>query len=261
MTEFLLFTLYAPLASWGEIAVGEVRGSWDRPSRSAVLGLVAAALGIVREDQEAHDALDEGYGVAVRLDAAGAPLSDYHTAQTVAASTVRKARPRTRAALLAAGEPETILSRRAYRQDALATIALWARPGARWPLAALAGALRRPAFVLYAGRKANALGAPLAPEVVAASTLAAALERRAPPPAALAAERLRPGSGWGREVAHDPCEGFASGLIPQRRQVRRDAAPQRSRWQFAERVVEIGVPGEATGPSTAAGPQIREDPS
>ena len=30
MTGFLLFTLYAPLASWGEIAVGETRGSWDR---------------------------------------------------------------------------------------------------------------------------------------------------------------------------------------------------------------------------------------
>ena len=73
MTEFLLLTLYAPLASWGDIAVGEVRGSWDRPSRSAVLGLVAAALGVDRADQAAHDALDVGYGVAVRQDAAGAP--------------------------------------------------------------------------------------------------------------------------------------------------------------------------------------------
>jgi len=60
MTAFLLASLYAPMASWGEITVGERRTSWDRPSRSAILGLVAAALGIEREDQDGHDALDGG---------------------------------------------------------------------------------------------------------------------------------------------------------------------------------------------------------
>ncbi|HEV2643569.1 MAG TPA: CRISPR-associated protein Cas5, partial [Candidatus Elarobacter sp.] len=78
MTDFLLFTLYAPLSSWGDIAVGEMRGTWDRPSRSAVLGLVAAALGLLRDDQAAQEALDGGFGVATRLDASGAPSADYH---------------------------------------------------------------------------------------------------------------------------------------------------------------------------------------
>ena len=173
MTTFLLFSLYAPLASWGEIAVGESRGSWDRPSRSAVLGLVAAAFGIAREDQAAHDALDDGYGVGTRLDAPGAPLVDYHTAQTVAASAVKKHRPTTRAELLAAGEHETILSRRAYRQDALATVALWQRRAeARWSLDSVRDALVRPTFALYAGRKANVFALPLAPAVRECATLA-----------------------------------------------------------------------------------------
>ncbi len=241
MTEFLLFTLYAPLASWGNIAVGESRGSWDRPSRSAVLGLVAAALGLRREDQEAHDALASGYGVAVRADVVGAVLSDYHTAQTVAASAVKKARPRTRAALLACGDRETILSRRAYRQDALATVALWARPGARWAFTGLAAALRAPVFALYAGRKANVLGVPLAPEIVTAPTLAAALASRPPAPQAIAAERIVGRATWGREVSHDPCDGFESGLIPLRRDVRRDQPTHRGRWQFTERIVEVGL--------------------
>lgn len=257
MTDFLLFTLYAPLASWGDIAVGESRGSWDRPSRSAVLGLLGAALGIVREDQAAHEQLQAGYGVAVRMDAAGATLSDYHTAQTVGASAVRKARPRTRAELLSCGERETILSRRAYRQDAVATVAIWARAGARWTLHELADALRRPAFVLYAGRKANALGMPLAPVVRAHATLAEALAAHAATrgvadgtPATARAmvtgvwSRLRPPSGWGREVSHDairPEDGFESGLEPFRRDVRRDVPTHRARWQFAERVVEVGL--------------------
>lgn len=258
MTRFLLLTLCAPLASWGEIAVGESRGSWDRPSRSAVLGLVAAALGLTRDDQPAHDALDAGYAVAVRLDAPGAPLVDYHTAQTVGASAVRKHRPATRAALLASvppGDRETVLSRRAYRADALATVALWARDAEpRWPLEALRDALRRPAFAVYAGRKANALGMPLGAEVAEAATLADALVgyaagrgMRADAPAAARAAvdgvlaRLRPRGGWGREVAFDDPGAVAAGIEVRRREVRRDAGAQRARWQFAERVVMVGA--------------------
>ena len=240
--DFLLFTLYAPLASWGEIAVGESRGSWDRPSRSAVLGFIAASLGLTREDGDAHAALDTGYGVAVRLDAAGFSLVDYHTAQTMNASVVKKRRPSTRAELLAAGERETILSRRVYRQDALATAAVWARSDARWSLVALSDAIRRPAFVLYAGRKANALGLPVDPEVIGAITLADALAGRTHDRtlrAGFALDRLRLVSS--PEVSHDRCEGFSTGLRPLRHEVRRDAPVNRVRWQFAERVVEVGV--------------------
>ena len=241
MKEFLLFTIYAPLASWGEIAVGEARGSWDRPSRSAMLGLIAAALGLTREDQSAHDALDAGYGIAVRLDAAGAPLVDYHTAQSVAASEVRKRRPATRAELLSTADRETILSRRGYRQDALATIAVWSRDEARWELLALAAAMRAPVFVLYAGRKANALGLPLSPSIVTANDLAGAFAQRSAPPPALPAERLRPRFGWGTEVAFDRCEGFPSGVSAMRTITRRDMAAQRTRWQFGERSVLVGT--------------------
>lgn len=246
MTEFLLFTLYAPLASWGDIAVGESRGSWDRPSRSAILGLLGAALGVERADQAAHGALVSGYGVAVRQDAAGTVLSDYHTVQTVAANVVRRERPATRAQLLGrpSHELETILSRRTYRQDALATVALWTRDDPRWSLAELAAALLRPAFTLYAGRKANPLGAPVHPEIVEAASLAAALRGRRPGIAGVSDHLLRGRDGWGREVAHDAVlggEGAGSGLRMLRREVRRDIPVHRARWHFAERVVEVGL--------------------
>src|SRR5215213_3306304 len=77
MPEFLTFTLTAPLAAMGEIAVGERRSSWDRPGRSAVLGLVAACLGIGREDEAAHEALETGYGLALRVQKSGSLLPDY----------------------------------------------------------------------------------------------------------------------------------------------------------------------------------------
>ena len=251
MTDFLLLTLFAPFTSWGDIAVGESRGSWDRPSRSAVLGLVAAALGIERHDQPALNALDTDYGVAVRADVPGTALVDYHTTQTVSSSLVRKRQPATRAELLAMAERDTILSQRVYRQDALATIALWMRkPSARWTLEDLRAALIRPRFVLYAGRKANAFGLPLNPAIVSSATLAEALQSRGASFGALPVLDMVAVAGPGsreHEVSHDPCEGFSSGLRPLRRDVRRDVQTHRARWHFGERVVEVGtMPTEVT---------------
>jgi len=245
MTEFLLFTIYAPLTSWGEITVGETRGSWDRPSRSATFGMIAAALGIDRTDQSAHDALDLGYGFAVRLDAPGIPLVDYHTAQTVAASAIKRHRPVTRAAMLNCADPETMLSRRWYRQDALATVCLWTLEGARWQLEEIAAAIRQPMYVLYAGRKANALGLPLSPSIIEAKTLGDAFRKHVAIPTDMRAlwhAILPKGADASRaEISHDPCVGFSSGLKRLRREVRRDADANRSRWQFAERTVEVGT--------------------
>ena len=255
MTGFLVFTLYAPLASWGEIAVGETRGSWNRPSRSAMMGLLAAALGITREKQDDHNALDAGYGIAVRLDAGGASLMDYHTAQTASEIEIKKAfgkeRPQTRQALLSAAGLQTILSRRELREDALATACLWARERARWPLEALKEALERPVFILYAGRRANAFGLPIGPTIVEAESLASAFAQRPPRRTEDGFEmfdRLKSRTDWGREVAYDPLpQGIASGLATVRIETRRDSNPHRERWQFAERAVTIGLLPEETG--------------
>jgi CRISPR system Cascade subunit CasD len=248
MTEFLLFTLYAPLTSWGDITVGESRSSWDRPSRSAVLGILAAALGITRDDQHGHDALDTGYGFAVRLDAGGSSLIDYQTAQTAAELEIKKMfgkgeRPRTRRELLSVAERQTILSRRELREDALATACLWSQENPRWPLAELAHALKHPTFMLYAGRKANVFGLPLAPEIVSAETLAAAFAARAPERPELESQRLKSaGKPWGREISHDAIsEEIATGLTRARTEVRRDTHAHRRRWQFAERAVTISL--------------------
>jgi CRISPR system Cascade subunit CasD len=236
--SFLRCTIYAPLASWGDPAVGEIRGSWDRPSRSAILGLVGAAFGVVRENDAGHSRLDSSLGVAVRLLASGEPLVDYHTTQNPKSSVVKKLKPVTRRIALALDEPTTALSRRWLRQDALYLVALWLRPNASIELEAISEALRSPSFTLYAGRKANVLGLPLDPSVVSAPSLAEALRDAPVLPEGLAV--LRQGREWGTEVAHDPCEGFEPGLTPVRSVSRRDAAPVRSRWQFADRTVYVG---------------------
>ncbi len=217
------------------------------PSRSAVLGVLGAGLGLDRHDQDNQGALVTGYRMAVRLDAPGSGMTDYHTVQTVAATKVKAAKPATRAELMAFfknWERETILSRREYRQNSVTTVAMWTLSGARWSLDELAQALRTPVFTLYAGRKCNPFGLPLNPDVQAFSTLAEAFASRRPLPAGLDPKLqnlLRPRAGWGREVAHDSCEGFLSGLQPLRRELRRDVPVDRGpRWLFEPRLVEYG---------------------
>lgn len=239
--RFLVFTLYAPIASWGDTTVGEVRSSWDRPSRSATLGLCAASLGVTRKDTHLHEALDAGLGMGIRQAAAGTTLVDYHTAQDPPANVVRKRRPRTRREALLMVEPETTLSQRTVRLDSLHVLALWERASMPWTLDALGEALRTPKFVLYAGRKANALGLPLSPRVVVLETLAEALGAMPDLPGEMG--RLEPRDGWGRVVAHDRCEGFDAGLdaMFERPLPRRDATPHRTRWTFSERQVHMGT--------------------
>ena len=72
MPRFLTFALVAPLASFGAIAVGERRSGWDRPSRSAVLGLVGACLGVEREDDAGQEALASSYAIALLCHSPGA---------------------------------------------------------------------------------------------------------------------------------------------------------------------------------------------
>ena len=58
--DYLVMRLYAPLSSWGTVAVGEDRPTVNYPTRSAVLGLLGAALGIKRsESQKLQDLSDQ----------------------------------------------------------------------------------------------------------------------------------------------------------------------------------------------------------
>jgi CRISPR system Cascade subunit CasD len=237
--QFLTFTLYAPVAAFGAVAVGEQRDGWDRPARSAVLGLLAAALGIDRAEEERHAALESGYSLALRMDAPGVAFTDYHTAQIPPQRRGRQFR--TRAEELAVADLQTVLSFRAYRADALCVVALWARATPPHTLDALSDALRRPAYTLYLGRRACPLGLPLRPRLIDAADALAALamhdlERPAPEAALRRHLNARP-----NPVALDP-DGLPPGMQADRIETRRDAVANRGRWQFALREEAVVLP-------------------
>ena len=167
--NYLVFRLYGAMASWGEIAVGETRQSARYPSKSAITGLLAAALGIKRECDEKHLALVNGYQQAIKLVKTGQILKDYHTAQ--APDSVGKYSYQTRRDELLIGKDRigTVLSSREYRTDAQAVVAIQAMDDAPYSVSELQQALQTPKFHLYLGRKSCPLAAPLAAQIVAAA--------------------------------------------------------------------------------------------
>jgi len=201
----------------GDLAGHERRGSWTWPGRSAVLGLVGAALGIRRDgDFSALEALR----VAVAVFESGGALRDYHTVQTV--PTARARRPQSRPeALRAAGDGvNNTITLRDYRTCPLYGVALSGEG-----LVSIAEALRRPVFTLYLGRKACTLSAPLAPVLVQVPDAAQALAQvRVPPWWAEAAPLARV---LYADLEPDERAGFS--------ETRHDRALDRARWHFAER--------------------------
>lgn len=246
MADYLLFRLYGPLASWGVIAVGQERGSDVQPSKSAILGLLAAALGIRRDEEQRLAALAAGYGFAVRVDAGGMLLRDYHTAQVPSASDMKKRPHRTRRdeLLLPRHALNTVLSSREYRCDALYMVALWASPNAPYSLAELAAALVKPQLPLYLGRKSCPLALPLQARIMTTETLAVAFSQVSFSDDAFLTELKRdekPAIHWEEGID----EGGLAALMTV---TRRDQPLSRRRWQFRERRERRGYPASTTAP-------------
>jgi len=246
MARYLTFQLHGMLSAFGLVAVGEVRPSAPHPSRSAILGLVAGCCGIRRGEEERLAALTDGYGVAVRGDAPGTPLLDYHTIQTPPERKKRVYRSRADelGELLGVDEePYTILSRRGYLCGASFTASLWAMSDAPpYPLDSLAEALRRPAFTPYLGRKCCPPSLPFAPTVGEFANVEEALAAYRLDPRAFDPAMKRPATSY--LVADETAQVSDE----TQRHLVRDRTTHHGRRQFAERqAVMAKVPSGLLG--------------
>ncbi len=244
MRDFLLFRLYGPLAAWGDIAVGENRPSQHHPTRSAIQGLLAAALGLARDDEDAQVALSQCFGLGLRLDASGSLLRDYHTTQVP--PDVKGQVARSRREELGGPKLSTILSAREYREDAFYTVALWSQAKANWSLKDLSEALRRPRWLPYLGRKSCALALPMRPVLCSAETLREAFAAYPASDSLLVELGLgarffdaKPRVFW--EGLSDAEAGYHGALET----TRHDRVLSRSRWQFGDRVEFAAIGGDA----------------
>lgn len=221
----LVLTLAGPLQAWGSASRFTTRSTDDAPTRSGVIGLLAAAQGRRRTDP-LEEYVDVRFGV--RIDQPGRLLRDFQTAHTLDG----KSMP---------------LSMRYYRADAR-YLAVVSAPSAL--VEALAEALRRPVFPLYLGRRSCPPAEPLVPQLVDA-TLGEALRD----------EEWRAAPWWRRRQGAEPAmlefradKGSVPELAVDAQMTVRDEPisfdPQHR--QYGWRTVDLGrvpVPGISPRPS------------
>lgn len=234
MPDFLIFQLYGSLTSWGDIAVGEYRPSTGRPSKSAITGLLGAALGIDRANDTAHTKLGQHYAVAVCILAEGELLRDYHTTQVPKGN--REYATRRTELLSDKSKLSTILSQRDYYTDSFCHIAIWpADNDAPYSLEELRQALIHPKFSLYLGRKSCPAGLPLHPLIMSNITLKQAFDKYPRDKAEPWIKKLDT-SGlisyfWEKGGLGSEELGMSHSMV----YPRRDQVLSRKRWQFATR--------------------------
>jgi CRISPR system Cascade subunit CasD len=242
MGKHLVFLLHAPLGAMGGVAVGERRVGFDRPGKSAIVGLIAAGLGLDRSDEAAHAALADGYGLGLGEIVSGRLLFDY-TAQTPPQRQNRHFA--TRREELSVDDLGTILTVREYRTDPAYLVVLWPRGTPHWSLDQLADALKRPHFTLYFGRKACPLGVPLDPRAVEADDPRSAIQTylavRTPEQTNFLRDLRLDGSP---SVLALDLDGAGDRANIMRIERRRDALESRRRWQFGLRSEVVRAGGE-----------------
>ncbi|MFD6288009.1 type I-E CRISPR-associated protein Cas5/CasD [Streptomyces sp. NPDC060205] len=155
-TSVLLLRLAGPLQSWGDRSTFNRRETRPEPTKSGVVGLLAAAAGRSR-----HAAVDDlaGLALGIRIDQPGSLLRDYHTVSD------HRGRPLLSAAVSAKGlqkptspAKHTHITQRFYLQDA---VFLAAVEGPEELITTLEHAVRHPAFPLALGRRSCVPAQPL----------------------------------------------------------------------------------------------------
>ena len=121
--EVLMLRLEAPLQAWGERARWTVRDTRTEPTKSGVIGLIAAASGWGLDEggEECVSRLASRIHMAVRADLPGEVIRDYHTVVGGALSAERKVKINQSTKL-----PETVVSASRTKLSGSSPIQNWA---------------------------------------------------------------------------------------------------------------------------------------
>lgn len=146
----LLLRLAAPIQSWGSDSRFDTRRTGREPTKSGVIGLLAAAMGIARDDDEALKPLLD-LRMGVRIEREGRLLRDFHTAWGYKRDSSKRIAYDKSTGRPIPADSNTYVTYRYYLCDAVFLVAL---EGEADLLACLETALKRPSFPLFLGRRA-----------------------------------------------------------------------------------------------------------
>jgi len=173
MADYLIIKLQGSMQAWGSHTYEDYRPSHIFPTRSAIVGLLAACLGIDREDIVKREALNNSLTrLTVRADPRyiehkKTPLkmhkiTDFHTVQNA-----RK--------VDGAFRKDAVVSRREYLCDAEFSVAMVFDKERGYSLDEITQAIKKPYFTPFLGRKSCPLQRPLYEATVTADNAQTAL--------------------------------------------------------------------------------------
>jgi CRISPR system Cascade subunit CasD len=151
----VLLRLAGPLQSWGTQGRFEIRDTDREPSKSGVIGLVGAALGMARDDRDKLARL-RSLRLAVRVDREGTALRDYHT---VGGGDFRGEKHGVWSIQEGRKQTETALTQRYYLADASFLAVLGGENHAT--VVEIAHALQHPVWSPFLGRRACSPSEPI----------------------------------------------------------------------------------------------------
>jgi len=186
----LFLRLEGPLQAWGDQeSKFVIRRTAEAPTKSGVIGMLCAALGVPRPAAADWLAKLTALRMGVRCDAPGIRWWDYHTVGAGMQMRIAEGEGKTK--------PGAMLTRREYLCDASFLVALQGEPAL---IAELAAAMQEPKWTLYLGRKCC-------------------------PPAVPVLERPRDGESWANPMIHD---GLLTALasVPWRPRLEKDRVPE-----------------------------------
>lgn len=157
MQPYLILRLAGPMQAWGQPTFEGSRPVAAFPTRSGLLGLLGACLGIRREDKSALQQLADSVRFAVRCDECTVAEKTLRVSKLMDYHTVQDAREEYRGLK----SHETIQTWREYLCDAQFTVAVWCMPSASIGLKELTEKIRKPVFTPYLGRRSCPLSQPL----------------------------------------------------------------------------------------------------
>jgi len=198
MADYLILRLSGPMQSWGQPTFEGSRPTSTFPTRSGLLGVVGACLGIKRNERDKVQALADSVRFAVRCDQVtpeGNParvikLTDYHTIKDA------------RESYFSLKSHETIQTWREYLCDACFTVAVWLTADARISLGELVDAVQKPRFTPYLGRRSCPMTRPLFVGTCQSDNPKTALDQYQPATGVIYSE-IEIGSGNGRFRVRD----------------------------------------------------------
>lgn len=216
MQDFLIIKLQGAMQAWGGHTFEDYRPSHIFPTRSAVVGLLGACLGIDRADIQGIADLNSSFELMVRADKRKVQtkqfgqikekiltmhkMTDFHT--------VLDARK-----VDGSARTDAIISHREYLCDAEFSLALEFRNNAVFNLEKVKQAIQKPYYTPFLGRRSCPIQQPLFKSIVAAENAQKALAQIEPKEGTLYSEQKLQGSSLMRirdVPIQDPIRQFAT---------------------------------------------------